>query len=281
MRDDFAVFILSHGRAENVKTFATLIKQGYTGKIFIVIDDEDRQQRIYKETYGDKAIVFNKQKYIDTTDTMCSEEYRKVVVYARNACWDIAREKGLKYFCVLDDDYTSFQYRYPCRGKLSHFEFTKLDAVFDEYIEFLEKSNAITVCMAQGGDMIGGAKSFGKKLFMRKAMNVWFMSTERPFKFIGRINEDTNTYALLNQTGKLMITLGQAMITQMPTQHQSGGLTDVYLDNGTYIKSFFTVMCAPSCAKVSVMGESHVRVHHRIFWNFCAPKIINQKYKKQ
>lgn len=41
---NFAVFILSHGRAGNVKTYQTLINQGYTGNIYIVIDDEDDMQ---------------------------------------------------------------------------------------------------------------------------------------------------------------------------------------------------------------------------------------------
>ena len=33
MRDDFAVFILSHGRADNVKTIETLLEEGIIGKI--------------------------------------------------------------------------------------------------------------------------------------------------------------------------------------------------------------------------------------------------------
>jgi len=38
---DFAVFILSHGRPNDVITYKTIIKQGYTGKIFIILDNED------------------------------------------------------------------------------------------------------------------------------------------------------------------------------------------------------------------------------------------------
>lgn len=43
MRDDFCVFILTHGRAGNVKTLKMLQKQGYTGKWYCVIDNEDDQ----------------------------------------------------------------------------------------------------------------------------------------------------------------------------------------------------------------------------------------------
>ena len=185
MREDFAVFILSHGRADNVKTFKTLKKQGYTGKIYIVIDDEDEQEPLYYKKYGEQVYKFCKQTYIDTTDTMCSEEFRKVVVYARNAAWDIAADLGLTYFCVLDDDYTMFENRYIEGRKLKTYKFQNLDKVFDSFLQFLDVSKSITVCMAQGGDFIGGSKSgtFRKGL-LRKAMNVWFCRTDRPFKFM-------------------------------------------------------------------------------------------------
>ena len=43
MRSDFAVFILTHGRADNVVTVPAIKKAGYTGKIYFIIDDEDEQ----------------------------------------------------------------------------------------------------------------------------------------------------------------------------------------------------------------------------------------------
>ena len=41
MRDDFCVFVLTHGRADNVITARTLKRHGYTGKTFFVVDDQD------------------------------------------------------------------------------------------------------------------------------------------------------------------------------------------------------------------------------------------------
>ena len=264
-----------------MKTYHTLKKQGYTGKIYIVIDDEDEQEPLYRKNFGDMVYRFNKQKYIDITDTMCGSEFRKVVVYARNACWDIAEELGLKYFCVLDDDYSMFGSRYIEGEKLMNFTFPNLDLVFEYFNEFLDASGALTVCMAQGGDFIGGAKSGTfKKGLLRKAMNVWFCRTDRPFKFMGRTNEDANAYVTYGQRGELMFTCTLANVVQVQTQKQKGGLTDVYLNDGTYVKSFFTVMAAPSCVKVSQMGSKHKRMHHSIEWDKCVPKILNEKYKK-
>jgi len=53
MREDFCAFILTHGRPNNVVTYRTLQAAGYTGKVFIVIDDEDETTEEYKRIYGD------------------------------------------------------------------------------------------------------------------------------------------------------------------------------------------------------------------------------------
>lgn len=37
MRNDFAVFILTHGRADNVVTVPAIKKAGYTGKIYFIM----------------------------------------------------------------------------------------------------------------------------------------------------------------------------------------------------------------------------------------------------
>jgi len=63
-------------------------------------------------------------------------------------------------------------------------------------------------------------------------------------------------------------------LKQIQTQKTPGGLTDIYRALGTYIKSFYTVMFAPSCAKISVLGERHDRVHHHIASNAAYPKIL-------
>lgn len=36
-------------------------------------------------------------------------------------------------------------------------------------------------------------------------------------------------------------------------QKNKGGMSDVYIDKGTYLKSFYSVMFAPSCVKIGLM----------------------------
>lgn len=281
IRDNFAVFILTHGRADRVYTLDTLQKCGYTGKWYIVIDDEDSQVQEYYRKYGDNVIRFCKKSVAEITDTGDASDDRRVVVFARNECFEIAKQIGIRYFLELDDDYSDFEYRYIQGEKLKVQSVKNLDDIFENTIQFLDDSGALTVTYAQGGDYIGGAQSeFYKKGLSRKAMNTFFCDTEKPFMFVGRINEDVNTYVTLNQRGKLMFTISGIMVVQKRTQSNPGGLSDIYLDNGTFWKSFYSVMYAPNCVKVSTMGDKHYRIHHFIEWSKCCPEILDQRYKK-
>lgn len=279
---NFAVFILSHGRANNIITLEALKIGNYTGKTYIIIDDEDNQADEYKKLYGDMIIQFSKREMDGTFDIGDNLPDRRVVVYARNKVHDIAKDLGIDYFLVLDDDYTDFCFRYEEDGKLRRIQCKNLDKLFDICCDFLEKSGAVTFAMAQGGDYIGGTESNAwRKRLLRKAMNTFFCKTDRPFQFYGRINEDTTCYVVLGQIGRLLFTTGDVMVNQLQTQSNSGGLTDIYLDQGTYYKSFCSVMFAPSCVKISSMGNKFRRIHHKVLWNNCTPKILNEKWKKQ
>lgn len=280
MRYDFCAFILSHGRPDNVKTLKTLQKCGYTGKWFIVIDNEDEFADRYVEKYGDRVIQFDKAAVAKDMDEADREGDRRTVVYARNACFDIARDIGIQYFIELDDDYSSFEFRKIDRGKLRVFSVNDIDAIFDAMIRFMNDSNALTVAFAQGGDFIGGSMSKNlKRGILRKAMNSFICDVEKPFKFVGRINEDVNTYVTLGSRGNIMFTLCDISLTQTQTQKSDGGMSGVYED-GTFLKSMYTVMMHPSSVTVKEMGTKHRRLHHSIDWNATVPKIIRESWKK-
>lgn len=282
----YAVLILTHGRANNVETFKALRDCGYTGEIYIVIDDEDAQADIYKSNFGEKnVIVFSKVKAQEYTDTADTQPQRNVVVFARNTCHQIAKDLGLTHFVEVDDDYFWFSYRKDIEGVLRQIKTHKLDAIFDAMFDFLDASGALAVAPAQGGDYIGGLNgTIWKNRLARKCMNMFFCRTDRPFKFYGRLNEDTTAYTYLGQQGKLFFTVADWGLQQRTTQMNEGGLTDAYLDNGTYVKTFYSVMYSPSCVKVSAMGDGskgvrHERIHHKVEWGKCTPMIISEKYK--
>ncbi|MGT3185593.1 hypothetical protein ACVSXV_23155, partial [Yersinia enterocolitica] len=96
----------------------------------------------------------------------------------------------------------------------------------------------------------------------------------------GRINEDVNTYTTLGRRGELFMTIGAVQLLQKRTQSNSGGMTELYLDSGTYVKSFYSVMFSPSCVKISLMGSTHKRIHHKVIWDNAAVKVISEIHKK-
>lgn len=283
MRNDFAIFILSHGRANNVKTLDTIKSCGYTGKWYVIIDNEDKQAQKYFENFGEEHVVmFDKIEKAKHTDTCDVQQKRNIVLFARNSCHDIAKNLGLTYFLELDDDYIEFRERYEKNGTLSSRFVLDFDNICEAMVEFLETSGALTVAFAQMGDFIGGLEcSMFKQRITRKCMNSFFCKVDRPFSFLGRINEDVNAYVLYGTQGKLMFTIADIALNQVDTQQNSGGLTESYLDNGTYVKSFYSVMVAPSCVQVAEMGVNHKRFHHLVNWENCLPKILSDRYRKE
>lgn len=282
--NDFAAFIITHGRPNNVVTYQKLRKYGYTGKIYLVIDNEDKQADAYYELYGEEVVMFDKKAMADKVDEGDNFDDRRTTTHARNACFDIAKKVGVTYFIVLDDDYTEFLFRitdtlgYPDGAFILK---GSLDIILDLMIDFYKKTPALSVAMSQGGDWIGGKDStFSKYPLSRKCMNSFICSTERPFQFISRLNEDVNTYVTLGTRGHLFFTIPFISLNQMQTQSNTGGMTGTYLESGTYVKSFYTVMYHPSGTKIAMMGNTNKRLHHQIKWNNTVPKIVSEKYRK-
>lgn len=279
--NDFAVFILTHGRPDKVLTHRTLRRQNYTGKIFIVIDDEDKYAMQYHKHFGNHLVMFDKAKAAQTTDEFGDFNDRRAIIYARNACFELAEEFGIKYFLELDDDYSAFDYRLYIDGEIRK-AIKDLDKFFDSVLDYYKSIDAKSIALSQAGDFIGGIDN-GSGLFRfskRKAMNSFFCSTDRPFKFIGRINEDVNTYTSFQSKGNLFLTIQNASITQQETQRGKGGMTDIYKDSGTYVKSFYTVICQPSSVTIELMHTKHRRLHHSIDWDKTVPCIIDERHCK-
>ena len=282
----FGALILSHGRSDNVITFDTLRKFGYTGDIKIVVDNEDKTIALYQEKFGkENVIIFDKKAVPDTFDEGDNFQDRRAIIYARNASFKIAEALGWTHFIQLDDDYTDWRWSFGSDRKYHHIPIVSLDRVFNCLVNFLDSTPTLTIALAQGGDFIGGQNSSTSKSInlgqkKRKAMNTFVCRVDRPIGFVGRINEDVNTYVRKGMVGELFFATNCARITQRMTQSNKGGMTDLYKDSGTYIKSFYTIMYAPSCVKVKPFITKHQRFHHQISWRHAIPKILREEVKK-
>lgn len=274
----FAVVILTYGRSDRVYTVDALRKHGYTGDIYFLCDTSDSELNNYKTKYRDKVLTFNKSDYIGKFDKMDNFGKMNVVVFARNAVYKAAKNIGLKYIAVLDDDYNCFEYRTDRNGDYSKHYILNLDKVFFEFVKFLERAKIHTICFSQSGDFIGGENGeMAKGVIKRKMMNLFFFDVDKPVEFIGTINEDLTASLAEAQKGNVCITCPLVSLNQKTTQSNGGGLTDIYLDLGTYVKSFYSVMYAPSAVRISLMGNKDKRLHHKVKWRYIAPKIIRDE----
>jgi hypothetical protein len=286
-RSDFAVFILTHGRADRVRTYKALRNQGYTGRIVLVVDNEDSTVDQYIAEYGDEVVVFDKPKAAETVDTADNFPGRGAIVFARNASYKIADQLGIRYFVQLDDDYSGFDYRFNAHGEyLSHTpRIASLDKVFGAVFKFLIDSNADCICLSQGGDFIGGANGSNANVrkikLLRKAMNSFFCDARKPIRFAGRMNEDVCTYALEGSRGRLLLTTNQVSLKHLQTQSQPGPLSDLYASYGTYVKTFYTLMMQPSSVSIGLMGhKDQKRVHHMVRWAHTVPMILREEVRR-
>jgi hypothetical protein len=233
------------------------------------------------------VIVFNKQDAMDITDSGDNFKKRNAVVFARNWNFKVASDLGLTHFWQLDDDYTRFDYSLNAEMQYttSNNKIGKLDDLLDAMMDFMDTTPFHSIAFAQGGDFIGGQectllKRMRNDEIYRKVMNSFLFRVDRPVQFMGRMNDDVNMYVEHGRRGVLLMTTPQLRLQQKVTQQDDGGMTEAYLDFGTYVKSFYSVMYAPSCVKISELGTTDRRIHHQIVWKHAVPKIIDEVHRK-
>lgn len=293
--DDVLILVMSYKRPTNVRTAKQLTALNYE-PWRIVVDDEDPTVDEYRKLHGDRLVVFDfsaARVGIDMGDNFSTRG--QVVVL--NEAANIARRLGYRYYVLFDDDYVAFDYTYDQflrrhvtrAGKIAWNDIaitakTFTRAIHAHFKYFRQATRFTSLAFAQRGDFFAGKRgSF--PMLMRKAMNSFFCDTERPLIFRGRHNEDVSTYTSTQRAGALFGTCTMMCLRQVATQSQAGGFTEMYLDDGTYIKTFFSVLYAPSCVRVSVIQNATakrntLRIHHRVKWKYTAPKILRESVKK-
>lgn len=277
---NYKIFIVSHGRADKVYTYKTLLDCGISeDRIAIVVDDSDEQINEYKKKFKEVYVMENEKINLDIMDNIGD---KNSVIYKRKFCYELSKKLGYRYFLVLDDDYNVFakmfqNWKWQSFGaQVNKLEYN-LGVVFNYYFNLLDlNENIKVVAMAQSGEI------FTRKfpLFKRKVMNAWFCDTNKIFQFKGRFNDDVNTYVINNQIGNIFITSFCFALKQKDTQQTKGGMTEIYKKYGTYVKSFYSVICSPSSVKVE-FNKNVGRIHHHISGKHTNVEIISAKYKKE
>lgn len=283
MRDDFAVIVNSHKRPD-FTAYDVLRRCNYSGKIYVIVDDEDDTVESYERRHGKRFVdVFHKENEgkFDTCDNF--SEPMGVVMFSRNEAWELAKRENIKYFFVMDDDLKSINFRYVVDDKLKSKVARHLDSCFEAMCEFMETDDRIyAMGFGLGNDYIGGVDryitEFGKK---RLIMNGYLCCTERYFPFNGRICEDSVTSLNQAEKGKLFINLTSIMTVYdiwMPNKKQgNGGMQNTYKKMSSYAMRGYALMTHPSCVKIKQVENGFDTMIQK---QFAYPQIVSDRWKK-
>ena len=67
-RDEtFCVFIMTFGRADNIKTYKTLMEYegtSFNQDFYLICSDDDKKLQDYIDKFGDRVLIFNKKKVL-------------------------------------------------------------------------------------------------------------------------------------------------------------------------------------------------------------------------
>lgn len=280
---DFAVFIITHGHPDKQITYDTLRRCGYSGKIYLVVDDTDTTIQQYIDNYGrDSVIVFNKNYYInsDRFDNGTNTPIYACAIYARRAVEDIAKSFGLDYFAMADDDIKKIVIRYPVDNALKRVNIVNLDAVLEAHIELLKTQHL--ACIGFGGvqNYFAGASVFSDDNLSKRIIPYQFFlrRTDKTVRWSCWYGEDDVEAYFNTITGNLWFASLYVMIEAMP--NGTGSMATTYETINSYIMSFAELRYFPGLLRVYKRPKSKASIFGVIRTNGnWFPKILNETYK--
>lgn len=285
MREDFAVFIITHKRYDRLHTYNTLVNCGYTGKIYLVLDNLDETVCEYRKRY-DNIIVFDKQEYVRLTDTAMYEPLINFAVFSRNAVEDIARDLGYKYYLVMDDDITNLRFRWCDDGHIKSRKIThNFDYVMEKHLEFMDTANVDCLGFGNSGLYMQGVDALSREnTKMRMIASMYIRRASTVVEWRPNMLEDCVTSVEMANNGNISIisTLIQYDSVQPAATGGKtvGGNSSVYNTFDKFKQTFFPIVVRPSCFKYTNANFNKGRIMYpSVKYDNSIPKIIGGVYK--
>lgn len=280
---DFAIMICTHGRPDKQYTLEALRKAGYTGLIILIVDDEDDTYKEYLNWIDKdekvKVHKFCKQYYVDSVD-YGTKLYRKVILYAKCACEDIARDMGLDAFVISDDDTKQFRYRFIEDGKLRALPITKnFDEVADTFVDYLKNADLTALSFGFTSSYLKGTSVFDPVTTCnnRVAYNFVFRNSKHKVDWRGSYGEDLITACTSSIVGNVWMNM-PVIHNDMVVQGKSdGGMTELYKSQD----SLELVQCETMYCPTSMKAQYYkTRWYGAVQRENTFPRIISSKYSK-
>lgn len=277
MREDFAIFIISHERANSLSTLKTIKS---TNKVYIVVDDEDRELDTYLKNFP-LVKVFNKKQI--KCDNYLSKFEPNSALYARCYCEQLAKELNLKYFLVLDDDIKNFYFRGNLDGHLKAIKVNNFDSIVDVYLDLLDSTNVGMLGFGNGTSYFGGIACFENDC-KRRCFGAFFRKTSIDFKWECIMNED---YISCVRNGQLGFVALELMGVQLDAEtkekkngnKQLGGLSSSYKEFSDFRRAYMAVVSNPSCFKATKNKQEKYII--KCSWDYAIPKLVSSKNQRR
>lgn len=268
--NEYIVFIISHKKPDEVRTLKALNDSGFFGDYRIIVDSWDETVEKYEKNYPGKIEIFDKSEIKKTFDVMDNFNIFSSAVYARNFSYELAKKLGYKYFILLDDDLTKFMYVFTEGEKFKKLQIKNINAVFENIVNYLEKSNSAICSISLDGGNFGGPKGRYSKGCGRSICACMICNSEKNCRFCGTQNEDFNLSIKYFQD----ITLEFYFLAVNTPQR--GSNSDMYENVGFYKSSFYSFMLRPSGVKLSYKNGHFTmkRYSRKLF-----PKILSDSWK--
>lgn len=281
MRNDFAIFITTHGRANKQTTLNTFKSLGYTGRWYLMIDDTDTQYDEYVANYGlEHIVVFNKQHFIDRTDCCQSVPQTKAVVFARNAVECVAPILGHQYYMIVDDDVTNLRLRYPEEGSLKSAKLTNcIDQILESVVQYIEDTGVACVTFGFTNTYRGGVASV-ENFTSRNRMcaELFIRNGNIPVKWRANFVEDLITSIDLGIRGDVCFQFIPIQLELCMSEGTvQGGMSAAYNETGRFKFYSMPAMIYPNCVSVAFDG---VKWKTRTRAEYAVPKIISSRFRK-
>ncbi len=278
--------ICTHGRPNAQHTYETLRKSGYTGEIYLILDDEDNKLKDYNrfidEQHEDNLFcsVFNKQSYIDKSDTGTNENQRKCILYAKNFCEDLAQDMKLDAFIIADDDILNFRFRYVEDESLkSQKVIGTMDDVIEAYYRAMIDCNMIATGFGFTQFYFSGTESFENDNMQkyRVPYNFVFRNGKHKVDWMSWFGEDIITAVYYGRIGQLWTALPYVQQEIVALASADGGMKDTYDSNSSARLAMQNLMYLPTELKAYLYKGKFMASIKR---ENAFPKIISSSFKK-
>lgn len=271
------IFIPSYHRPENQKTVKYYLKQGYDpSKLHVFLDSEADDIELYKSILlpqGVNVFVFDMNEARRRYDYVHRVSVsRRSAGQARNMMQDYAKDNGIDFYMVSDDDTDHYQERVKGRY-IRQAGLEDLLYYFGMVEDFMRRHRIGLFGLSQTGDLYSQEEL---KVMRWKVMNTTFYLM--PYIYRGERgiqDDDTSLFAGVYNEGLFTGSLASGVVLhQTPSATSDGGLTDLYNECKLLNKSLVSPIQFPSAIWAERQTMNGNRIHHHINKRYLAPCLI-------